>query len=151
MGSDARIQPESKNLPESRILIVEDDAIMQRVLAEFARSAGHDFVIAGTGAEGLILAESEPFMLILTEFSMTRLNGLEMIEAIRDSRGPNAKTPAVVITTRDRESIYKRARCVGAADVLTKPVSYDAFCSAVALYAERASTEDTDTAPRLDA
>lgn len=136
---------------DARILIVEDDPIMQRVLAEFARSAGHDFVIVDNGAEGLAAACSHPFMLILTEFRTSRLNGIEMIEAIRDGHGHNAQTPAVIITAEDRATVYKRATCIGAADVLTKPVSFSAFCSAVALYAKLPSERETGSAQRPEA
>lgn len=128
-------------MPEARILIVEDDPMMRRVLAAFARMAGHDYVIAENGADGLIAAESEPFMLILTDFNMARLNGLEMIEAIRDSRGPNSRTPIVMVTAADRALIYRRARLVGASDVLTKPISFESYSAAVALYARAPADE----------
>lgn len=136
---------------DARILIVEDDPIMQHVLAEFARSAGHDFLIVRNGAEGLAAAEAQPFAIIFSEFSMSRLNGIEMVEAIRDAGGANAETPAVLITAEDRAAVYKRAKHIGAADVLTKPVSYSAFCSAVALYAKRTVRSETHLDARTDA
>ena len=136
---------------DARILIVEDDPIMQHVLAEYARSAGHEYSIVANGAEGLAAAEAQPFAIIFTEFSMSHLNGIEMVEAIRDARGANAETPAVLITAEDRATVYKRAKCIGAADVLTKPVSYSAFCSAVALYAKRSARSETRLDARTDA
>ncbi|MCA9711080.1 MAG: response regulator, partial [Myxococcales bacterium] len=83
-----------------RVLIVEDEALMVRVIE---RTLSREFRVGQIdvvydGKAGLERAMAEPYDLILSDIRMPEMDGLTMIAGIRGAVGPNRGTPIVIVT-----------------------------------------------------
>lgn len=80
-----------------RILLVEDEALIVLVTSIALEEAGHHVMEAVDGVEGLKIAHQEQPDLIITDYMMPRMNGLEMIEKLRDGgfEGPIVLATAI--------------------------------------------------------
>jgi CheY-like chemotaxis protein len=76
-----------------RILIIEDDWAVLEVLKLMLEDDGHIVVTAGQGRQGLALASSKPFDLVVMDISMPGMNGIDVAQALR----ANAKTRDILI------------------------------------------------------
>ncbi len=102
------------------VLIIEDDALNVRLLAQVCRSAGYTTRVARDGVEGLEAVEAKIPDLILLDVMMPRLDGYGVLERLR-ARAETALIPVVMVTAVQNDDA--RARCIdlGADDYVTKP------------------------------
>jgi CheY-like chemotaxis protein/two-component sensor histidine kinase len=75
--------PADPRLEGCRVLVVEDNAVNQRLAAALLSKAGYDVRVAGSGAEGLHELERERFDVVLMDVQMPDMTGIETCEAIR--------------------------------------------------------------------
>ncbi len=101
-----------------RILIVEDDEAIATGLSLNLKLAGRAAVIARDGDEALRLTDAEEFALILLDINLPKLNGLEVLAALRAS---DSLVPVIVLSARDGEFDKVAALRLGADDYVTKP------------------------------
>jgi len=108
----------------AKILVIENDISFLDLLRVHLASAGHEVMTAEDAALGLrSVIENVPDLIILDMF-IPYLDGIEVLEALRTDPA-TAPIPVIVLTgTRDDE-IYAKARKLGVADYLTKPVQRD--------------------------
>lgn len=78
-----------------RILVLDDDPILTMVLADHLAERGHSVVPAYDGHLGLLFAERKDFDVIVVDFVLPRLNGIEVLEKLRQK---NHSTRAIMIT-----------------------------------------------------
>ena len=105
-----------------KVLVVDDSSTMRRILVNcLAKMKITDVVQAGDGSEALPMVSAQgPFDLILTDWNMPQMNGLELLKAIK-SDPKNAALPVVVVTTEaEKERIVEAVKC-GAANYIVKP------------------------------
>ena len=105
---------------KSRILIVEDEEKLRRVLELQLRSADFEVEQAETAEAGLKMADRAD--LVLTDLRLPGMDGLELIHVIRRQ---NTRTPIVVMTAFGTIETAVNAMKAGAADFLLKPFSLD--------------------------
>lgn len=104
------------------ILIVEDEAALQKLLAYNLEAAGFEVAQAFDGEEALtLLAERTPD-LIVVDWMIPQLSGLELLRRIR-RRPEHAHIPVVMLTARTEEPDRLRGLELGADDYVTKPFS----------------------------
>jgi DNA-binding response OmpR family regulator len=101
-----------------QILIIEDDEAIATGLHLNLRLAGHQPSIARDGEEGLAAIERQDFDLVLLDINLPRLNGLEVLQALRAA---DNLVPVIVISARDGEFDKVAALRLGADDYMTKP------------------------------
>lgn len=83
----------------AKILVVDDDPVVQRMLAYVLVDGGHDTWRAANGVAALRLLESEPFDLVVTDVRMPELDGLGLLARIRgDER--LAGLPVILLTAQ---------------------------------------------------
>jgi two-component system sensor histidine kinase/response regulator len=115
----------------AEILLVEDNRVNQEVATRILRRLGHRVTVANNGAEGLAIAGSRDFDLILMDMQMPVMDGLEATRAIRRSDGRGRRVPIVAMTanafTADRAACFD----AGMDDFLTKPVDREALAAAL--------------------
>lgn len=88
-----------------RILLVEDEAIIAIVTSMSLEDAGHHVTVAKDGQEGLDIALQDRPDLIISDFMMPRMTGLEMIAALRQR---NFTAPIVLATSIPQHSLPTR-------------------------------------------
>lgn len=102
-----------------RVLVVEDEILLARNIAEMLRrQAGCAVDLAGEGQNGLHMALSAPYDLVVLDRMLPDLEGLEILHALR---GAGRRTPVLVLTARDEPDEIVRALDRGCDDYLTKP------------------------------
>jgi DNA-binding response OmpR family regulator len=100
-----------------RILVVDDDRDIRKLVAELLRRAGHDVTEAENGRAGLRALHASPPDLVLLDVSMPELDGWKTLERIRDL----SDVPVLMLTARGDELERVRGLQAGADDYVTKP------------------------------
>jgi two-component system chemotaxis response regulator CheY len=115
-----------------KLLIVDDSAIMRRVIEQILDGLGHQSVQAADGEEALArLAEHPDVRLILLDWNMPRMNGLEFLEARR--REPRLRdVPVIMLTTEAERRKMIQAIEAGARHYLTKPFAAETLAARIA-------------------
>ncbi len=105
-----------------RILVIEDDSDMQDYLSERLQEHGFAVDTAGTGSQGLYLARTNEYDMILLDYSLPEKNGFTVCEDIRKS---GSNIPIIMISVTDAVNYKIRGLTVGADDYVAKPFSFD--------------------------
>jgi DNA-binding response OmpR family regulator len=101
-----------------RILLIEDEEKIARVLELELRHENYEVKRASNGREGLQLALSEPWDIILLDIMLPEMSGLEVLQNIREQ---NAAVPIILLTARDSVQDKVIGLDLGANDYVTKP------------------------------
>jgi two-component system KDP operon response regulator KdpE len=101
------------------VLVVDDDPSIRESLAGELREAGYTTALASDGLDGVHAFATRAPDLVITDLSMPRSDGFELISAIRAT----AHTPILVISVRGNDADKIRALDLGADDFVTKPFS----------------------------
>ena len=108
-----------------RVLIVEDEVrLAENVARSMRESASYAVDIASDGQEGLFLAESNAYDLIVLDLMLPKLDGIELLRRIRQA---GQHTPVLVLTARDDKESVVALLNTGADDYLTKPFDLGEF------------------------
>jgi two-component system KDP operon response regulator KdpE len=102
-----------------RILIVDDERQITRVLRTSLQSSGYEVRVANNGLEAFELFRTASPDLVITDLAMPEMDGLELTRAIRRL----AETPIIVLSVRGQETMKVAALDEGADDYVTKPFS----------------------------
>ena len=105
-----------------KLLIVEDEARMADLLRKGLTEEGHMATCAFDGAEGLALAKSHEFDVIILDIMMAKLSGYELAKRLRMEK---VRTPILMLTARDSVPDIVKGLDLGADDYMTKPFSFD--------------------------
>ncbi|CAN5376712.1 response regulator transcription factor [soil metagenome] len=101
-----------------KILLIEDDQKVSRIVSTGLTAERFSVETAADGREGLDMATSNPYDLIIVDLSLPSLNGMEIIKRLRLT---NAEVPVLVLTARDAVADKVAHFEAGADDYLTKP------------------------------
>ena len=104
----------------TKILVVEDTQDTREFMESILELQGYDVVVAADGLEGLEQARSELPDLVITDLSMPRLTGLEMIRKLRETQ-EGSKVPILAITSHGMDKAIEAIK-VGANRALARPV-----------------------------
>jgi two-component system KDP operon response regulator KdpE len=102
-----------------RILVVDDEPQITRVLRMSLQNSGYEVSVAKHGEEALERFLESPPDLVITDLSMPVMDGLELTRAIRR----HSDTPIIVLSVREQEAMKVSALDEGADDYITKPFS----------------------------
>jgi pilus assembly protein CpaE len=105
----------------TRILVVDDEANVQRLLQYTLKQAGYTVTIAGDGQEALRLWTAEQPALILLDVSLPKLDGYAVAERIRAQEAGGAHVPIIMLTAEKEVEQKVRGLRAGADDYLVKP------------------------------
>jgi len=117
-----------------RVLVVEDDLRMARLVERSLKEDGHAVVVSHDGAEGLDLARDDSFDAVVLDVMLPRINGFEILKTIRAER---RTTPILMLTARDAPQDTIGGLNLGADDYLTKPFHLDVFLARVRAVSRR--------------
>jgi CheY-like chemotaxis protein len=118
----------------TKILVVDDEPPVRKLLQEMLEVEGHEVIIASGGAEALRLFDGQTFDAVFTDIGMSGMDGWELA---RQLRARDEKLPLAVITGWG-EIISDQARAAAQVDwVLTKPFSLDQIADIAAEVTQR--------------
>ena len=119
------------NISPVKILIV-DDSVMMRAMVKRALGqagfSGHDLTEAADGALALAQVTSAPVDIVLSDWNMPNMTGIELLQALRAAGN---QTPFVFVTSEGTPEMRARAAKEGAATLIEKPFTPEAFQAAL--------------------
>jgi CheY-like chemotaxis protein len=104
----------------SRVLVIDDESTVGVVLRYAFDAKGHETVVAEDGRSGINLALEEHPDAIVLDLMMPRVNGYDVLDALRDADGME-EIPVLVLTAVALSSERERCLSAGADAVMTKP------------------------------
>jgi two-component system KDP operon response regulator KdpE len=122
---------------EARILLVDDEASIQRAVAPLLRSRGYQVDIAGTGMEALAIVDERTPDLIVLDLGLPDVEGTEVCRRIR----ARSKVPIVVLSARGAEADKVNALDLGADDYVTKPFGPEELLARIRVALRRVKSE----------
>jgi two-component system chemotaxis response regulator CheY len=108
-----------------RFLIVDDSSTMRRIIINTLNKLGHqDVAEAGNGKEGLDRLNAGPVDVIITDWNMPEMSGIEFIRTIR-SKPDTKNTPVLMVTTNAAKDDIVEALKAGVNSYVVKPFTPD--------------------------
>ena len=120
MASDVSKVSETASARPRRILVIDDDPDIVRIVRYMLRDAGYSVIYAYNGADGIHKAKTEKPDLVLTDLAMPNVSGLDVIETLHN--GPETQDiPILAVTAHAAENIGQAAHQLGCAGRISKP------------------------------
>ena len=114
-----------------KVLVVDDSATMRHILERALGETGKSVLLAESGLKALELLATEDVSLLITDWNMPEMSGLELIRAVR-ALDDKKDLPILVLTTETDTDKKDAARQAGATGWLNKPVSPSALADITA-------------------
>jgi DNA-binding response OmpR family regulator len=124
-----------------RVLLVEDDVRVARVVEQALAEAGHRVDVAYDGIDGLTRAASGAHDLLVLDVMLPEMDGLSVARELRRQR---LRTPILMLTARDAIADRVRGLDSGADDYLVKPFALEELLARVRALGRRASDGATE-------
>lgn len=119
-----------------RVLIVEDDSKLARLVQQGLSEEGHSATIAADGGEALVAAERSDFDVIVLDIMLPVMDGLAVARRLRTAGN---HCPILMLTARDASADVVRGLDAGADDYLTKPFSFEVLLARLRALTRRAA------------
>jgi two-component system KDP operon response regulator KdpE len=123
---------------QARILLVDDEAAIQRTVGPLLRARGYDVAIAGTGMEALEVVARQPPDLIVLDLGLPDLEGTEVCRRVR----ARSQAPIIVLSARGAEADKVNALDMGADDYVTKPFGPEELLARIRVALRRVMSEE---------
>ncbi len=123
-----------------KILIVEDEKGISDFLKQGLEEEGYSVTFASNGADGLELALTNMFDLILLDWMMPQMSGLEVCKAFRNK---NTTTPILFLTAKDTIQDTIQGLRAGANDYIKKPFSFEELLERIKIHFRSQNEDDT--------
>jgi CheY-like chemotaxis protein len=107
---------------KARILVVEDDPDIMRILVQTLTSAGYEVVPAYGGEDAIRKVRGQKFQVVLTDLAMPKVSGVEVIHAIKNDP-ETSHLPVIAVTAHVWDGIAQSAGQVGCDGYISKPFS----------------------------
>lgn len=105
----------------ARILVADDSRAIRQLTTQALEAAGHEVLTAENGESGVAVARQQSLDLVLTDFNMPIMNGVELTRQIR-SLALHQKTPILLVTTESQLAKKEQAKSAGATGWVVKPI-----------------------------
>jgi PAS domain S-box-containing protein len=126
-----------------RILVVEDHPVNQKVLSHQLQAMGLDFTLAANGIEAIEKFSSNRYALVLMDWQMPEMDGLEATRRIRElETGSGARpTPIIALTANASSGFRETCLAAGANDYLSKPYGESMLAAMLSQWLPQADAE----------
>jgi two-component system response regulator AtoC len=109
-------------MTKQRVLVVDDEPKMSRVLEIMLQKMGYDVAVAADGREALMLVETAPVDLVITDLRMPGMDGLQLLTALREH---GLDVPVIIMTAYGTVESAVQAMKQGAFDYIVRPFDVD--------------------------
>ena len=112
--------------PRSRILIVEDDPALSKLVRKALAAYGYDVEVANHGLEGLMKIDESGLKpdLLIVDVMMPELDGITLVRALK-TQGSTRRIPVIFVTAKTDSKTIAEGISVGAKFYITKPFTID--------------------------
>jgi two-component system response regulator AtoC len=107
-----------------RVMVVDDEAKMQRVLEIMLKRMGHEVACASTGEEALQALQATPADLVISDLRMPGMGGIGLLQALREQGN---EVPIIIMTAHGTIESAVEAMKLGACDYIVRPFDVDAL------------------------
>ncbi|PID54093.1 MAG: response regulator [Micrococcales bacterium] len=117
-----------------RLVIADDSRVMRQIVMRTLRQAGfdgHELIEAEDGADALAKIDSQEPDLVLSDWNMPNMSGLELLQALR---GSGNTVPFGFVTSEGSQQMREQASSAGALFLIAKPFTPEAFQEALGPY-----------------
>ncbi len=121
----------------ARILFLDDDPITLHMLSKIVELAGHEPLIAVTGAEALEIAGVQRPDMIILDMNMPDMDGITVIESLR-AEDQTAHIPALILSAAAEVDFGDKVRAAGGQEYLQKPMNMAKLLEIIEKYLPRA-------------
>jgi len=121
-----------------RILVVEDEMKMARLLKKGLEEEKHSVTLTAAGAEALELSHAYSFDVVILDIMLPGINGFEVVRRLRQA---DNRVPVLMLTARDAAADIVNGLDSGADDYLTKPFGFDVLLARIRALARRGPAE----------
>ena len=122
----------------AKILVVEDDLDLNRILCRTLTNRGYDVTSADNGISALSKTEEQTFDMIITDIMMPKMDGFELADSIRLT---NKDIPIIFMTARDDKPSKMLGYSIGIDDYIVKPFDMDILLMKIGAILRRARIE----------
>ena len=129
------------NSKQPRILVVDDEPQLTRVLLRTLTSKGYEVRVAGDGEFALQTFQDWPPSLVITDLAMPNMGGLELCRRLREI----SDVPIIILSVRGEEKTKVEALDSGADDYVTKPFGMDELLARIRAALRREPSGDAQT------
>ena len=105
----------------ARILVVDDEPYAVELLFEYLTAKNHTVITASDGEEALRRVKEDRPHLILLDYCMPKMNGIEVLKKVREI---DASVAVIMVTAVHEEEMGREALMLGAHDFITKPIDF---------------------------
>jgi len=138
--------PASDDVGAANILVIDDEEIIHSSLRKILTRNGHQVTTTLEAAKGLELIESHDYDLVISDLMMPNMNGIELLEALRDR---SIRTPVLMLTGYPTIRTAVQALRLGAVDYLAKPFTRHELLAPINRVLRRSNAGDGAPPPSL--
>jgi CheY-like chemotaxis protein len=122
-----------------KLLVIEDNPELAKLLEIILRRAGYDIAVADNGVDGLERVKQTNPDLVLLDIMLPRMDGYQVCDRIRHEL--HSDVPVIMLTSLDSPADMERSRKVGATDHLAKPFDKEYLLEIIEHYTEPSGGE----------
>lgn len=124
-----------------KILVIEDEPTLSRLLSYNLAQEGYETAVVGDGAEGYQAAVRDTYDLIILDIMLPGMNGFEVLSKLRQK---GCKTPVIILTARNAEEEVVQGLKFGADDYITKPFGVAELLARVSAVLRRTGNKEME-------
>jgi two-component system OmpR family response regulator len=129
-------------LPTMRVLVIEDDKDAAAYMAKGMSESGHTVEVAHTGKDGLLLAATESFDVLVVDRMLPGLDGLSLVKTLRATGN---RTPVLFLSALGEVDDRVKGLRAGGDDYLVKPYAFSELLARLEALVRRRTAESTDS------
>jgi len=133
-------------MEKTRILIIDDDPLMQNLIRAVLEKSGYEVLKAANGLDGLETIKGERPELVISDVMMPKMDGFELVQKVR-SNPFIARTPLIMLSAKSEERDKVKGLELGADDYMTKPFGRKELVAKVGALIRRNQMLQQRTAP----
>ncbi len=119
-----------------KILMADDETEVLEIMSKKITQEGYDVILALDGQEAWEKIQSESPDVVLLDLNMPKMNGFEVLKALRDHPSSEKWQPVIIISTRGELEDIQKGLSLEAEHYLVKPCSVDSILKAIQLVAK---------------
>ena len=108
----------------AKIMLVEDEDIQRRAMEAILKSGGHEVLLAGNGAQAILVAKDKNPEIVVSDLAMPKITGTELCQKMRATPGLES-VYFIVVTAQEGENVKLESLLSGTDDFIRKPVQKD--------------------------